>query len=61
MFSGITEWDARMGNEKKTISIYKVTWNDFYSIVVKKYGNKKASIVLEEIIKDYVEKNGGRR
>jgi len=49
-------------NEKinTSISVTKSIWNEFSSIVVKKLGNRQISIVIEDLIKDYIKKNGGK-
>lgn len=53
------EGEMELGNKKKTISVDEDLWNEFCSIIVKKQGNRQVSSVLEELIKDYIKKNGG--
>jgi hypothetical protein len=50
-----------MDDEKITpsISVNKELWNEFSSIIAKKRGNRQISAVLEELIIDYIRKNGG--
>jgi len=45
--------------KKTSVSLDEELWNDFCSIVVKKYGNRKNSDILEDLIKNYIKKNGG--
>jgi len=47
------------GKINTSISVDKELWNKFCSIVVGKHGNRYASTILEELIKDYIKKNGG--
>jgi predicted CopG family antitoxin len=51
--------EIETGNKNKTISVNDDLWNEFCSIIVKKQGNRQVSGVLEELIKDYIKKNGG--
>ena len=47
------------GKINTSISVDKELWNKFCSIVVGKHGNRHVSIILEELIKDYIKKNQG--
>ena len=47
-----------VGKTNRTISVDDDLWNEFCSIIVKKQGNRQISIVIEEMIKDYIKKNG---
>ena len=47
------------GKINTSISVNKEVWNEFCSIVVKKHGNRYISIILEELIGEYIKKNGG--
>lgn len=52
---------GEMGNDKisTSISVNKEIWNEFCSIVVRKHGNRYISNILEDLIKEYIKKNGG--
>lgn len=47
-----------MGKTNRTVSVDDDLWNDFCSIIVKKQGNRQVSNVIEDLIKDYIKKNG---
>lgn len=53
---------GEMGNGKinTTIRVNKELWNEFSSIVAKKHGNRYISTLIEDMIKEYVKKNGGK-
>ena len=42
-----------------SINVDKELWKDFSSIVAKKYGNRYIRTIIEELIRDYIKKNGG--
>jgi predicted CopG family antitoxin len=57
-----TAWEqgeTHVGKTNRTISIDDDLWNEFCSIVVKKHGNRYISNALEELLKEYIKKNGG--
>ena len=49
-----------VGKRKTSINIDGDIWKKFSIIVLEKEGNHKLSDVIEELIKDYVKKNGGK-
>ncbi len=51
--------ETTVGKTNRTISVDDDLWNDFCSIIVKRQGNRQISNVIEELIKDYIKKNGG--
>ena len=53
----ITIGEKSVGKKKTSVSIDEELWNEFCSIVVKKYGNRKNSEILEDMIKNYIKKN----
>ena len=51
---------SRMGERKKTkttISIDEDLWTQFGIIVLKKHGGRKKNGVIEQLIREYIEKN----
>ena len=48
------------GKINTSISVNEKLWKEFSSIVAKKHGNRYISTILEELIRDYIKKNGGR-
>jgi len=46
---------GEMGKIKTSITLDEKLWNDFCIKVVTQKGNRKISIVLENLIKDYLE------
>lgn len=42
-----------------SINVDKELWKEFSSIVAKKHGNRYISTIIEELIRDYIKKNGG--
>ena len=49
-----------MVKKKTYVSLDEELWNDFCSIVVKKYGNRKNSDILEDLITNYIKKNADK-
>jgi len=49
------------GKINTSISVNEELWRKFSSIVANKHGNRYISTVLEELIKEYVKKNGGSK
>jgi len=47
------------GTVKTTITIAEDLWTQFGIIVLKKHGGRKKNDIIEQLIKEYVERNEG--
>ena len=48
-----------VGKTKTSMNIDEQVWNDFRVIVLQKEGGRKLSDVIENLLKQYIKKNGG--
>lgn len=51
--------EIEMGKIKTSINIDENLWKDFSIAVLQKEGGRKLSDVIENLIKQYIKKNGG--
>ena len=51
--------EMEVGKIKTSINIDENVWKDFSVIVLQKEGGRKLSDVIENLIKQYIKKNGG--
>jgi metal-responsive CopG/Arc/MetJ family transcriptional regulator len=51
--------EIMVGKIKTSMNIDEQLWNDFRIIVLQKEGGRKLSDVIENLIKQYIKKNGG--
>lgn len=52
--------EMQVGKRKTSINIDEELWKDFCIVNLKKLGNRKNSLVLESLIKQYIKENKGR-